>query len=168
MWIKRLRIEGFKSFGDENIIDFHRHVNVVLGRNGSGKSNLLSAISLLLNASVVPSREKVHLVHDANARHQAIVEITFDNSDGRLPVAANAVSKTESSETVIRRVIGAKIDMYYINARLATRSEIISLMEAAGFSRNNPFYLVEQGQVSDLANCSESKRLWQHEAGAHT
>ena len=159
MWIKRLRIEGFKSFGDENIIDFHRHVNVVLGRNGSGKSNLLSTISLLLNASVVPSREKVHLVHDASARHQAIVEITFDNSDGRLPVPSNAVSKTESSETVIRRVIGAKIDMYYINARLATRSEIISLMEAAGFSRNNPFYLVEQGQVSDLANCSESKRL---------
>ena len=159
MWIKRLRIEGFKSFGDENIIDFHRHVNVVLGRNGSGKSNLLSAISLLLNASVVPSREKVHLVHDASARHQAIVEITFDNSDGRLPVTANAVGKTESSETVIRRVIGAKIDMYYINARLATRTEIISLMEAAGFSRNNPFYLVEQGQVSDLANCSESKRL---------
>ena len=159
MWIKRLRIEGFKSFGDENIIDFHRHVNVVLGRNGSGKSNLLSAISLLLNASVVPSREKVHLVHDASARHQAIVEITFDNSDGRLPVTANAVGKTESSETVIRRVIGAKIDMYYINAKLATRGEIISLMEAAGFSRNNPFYLVEQGQVSDLANCSESKRL---------
>ena len=158
MWIKRLRVEGFKSFGDENIIDFHRHVNVVLGRNGSGKSNLFSAISLLLNASVVPSREKVHLIHDASARHQATVELTFDNSDGRLPVVS-AASKTGRTETVIKRVIGAKSDIYYINAKPVTRGEIISLMEAAGFSRNNPFYLVEQGQVSDLANCSESKRL---------
>ena len=158
MWIKRLRVEGFKSFGDENIIDFHRHVNVVLGKNGSGKSNLFSAISLLLNASVVPSREKVHLIHDASARHQATVEITFDNSDGRLPITSGA-SKAGGAELVIRRVIGAKSDIYYINAKPVTRGEIISLMEAAGFSRNNPFYLVEQGQVSDLANCSESKRL---------
>ena len=157
MWIKRLRVEGFKSFGDENIIDFHRHVNVVLGRNGSGKSNLFSAISLLLNASVVPTRDKIHLIHDASARHQATVEITFDNSDGRLPIASMA--KTGRTETIIRRVIGAKSDIYYINAKPVTRVEIISLMEAAGFSRNNPFYLVEQGQVSDLANCSESKRL---------
>ena len=158
MWIKRLRVEGFKSFGDANIIDFHRHVNVVLGKNGSGKSNLFSAISLLLNAAIVPSRERIHLLHDANARHQSTVEITFDNSDGRLPVVS-AASKAGRTDTVIKRVIGAKSDVYYINAKPVTRIEIISLMEAAGFSKNNPFYLVEQGQVSDLANCSEGKRL---------
>ena len=158
MWVKRLRLEGFKSFGDENTIEFHRHINVVLGKNGSGKSNLFSAISLLLNASVVSSREKVHLIHDvggARARHHAAIEITFDNSDGRFPILSGA----NKTELVIKRVIGAKIDMYSINSKPATRDEVISLMEAAGFSRNNPFYLVEQGQVSELANCSESRRL---------
>ena len=55
--------------------------------------------------------------------------------------------------------MSAKKDRYLIDGRTVTRTEITSLMESAGFSRSNPYYIVKQGKITELANSSDSDRL---------
>ncbi|KAJ1932549.1 Structural maintenance of chromosomes protein 3, partial [Linderina macrospora] len=81
----------------------------------------------------------------------AFVEIVFDNSDNRFP--------TGKDETVVRRTIGLKKDDYSLDRKSSTRAEIASLLESAGFSRSNPYYIVPQGRVTSLTHAKDSERL---------
>lgn len=72
----------------------------------------------------------------------AFVEIVFDNSDGRFPHGSN-------SELTLRRTIGVKKDEYSLDRKSVTKQEVLNMLEAAGFSRSNPYYIVPQGRVSD-------------------
>ena len=81
----------------------------------------------------------------------AFVEITFDNSDDRFP--------TGKPELVLRRTIGMKKDEYSLDRKNATKSDVMNLLESAGFSRSNPYYIVPQGRVTALTNMKDSERL---------
>lgn len=50
----------------------------------------------------------------------------------------------------LRRVIGAKKDQYFLNKKVVPRSDVMNLLESAGFSRSNPYYIVKQGKVINL------------------
>lgn len=50
----------------------------------------------------------------------------------------------------LRRVIGAKKDQYFLNKKVVPRSDVMNLLESAGFSRSNPYYIVKQGKVIHL------------------
>lgn len=97
MRILSLRVENFKSFSSPaTTVSLDPHVNVIVGRNGSGKSNLFSAISLVLQGAAIPDREKLHLIHESGAKgaaraRQAVVEIVLDNKDRRMPVTKDEV-----------------------------------------------------------------------------
>lgn len=69
----------------------------------------------------------------------AFVEIIFDNSDARVPI--------DREEVFLRRVIGAKKDQYFLNKKVVPRTEVMNLLESAGFSNSNPYYIVKQGKV---------------------
>lgn len=89
----------------------------------------------------------------------AYVEIVFDSmfalfsqqvarklnnhpdSDGRFP--------TGRQEVVLRRTIGLKKDEYSLDRKSASKSEVDQLLESAGFSKANPYYIVPQGRVSE-------------------
>lgn len=71
----------------------------------------------------------------------AYVELVFDNSDNRFPV--------DRSEVRVRRTVGVKKDEFALDKRPATKAEVQSLLEAAGFSRANPYYVVQQGKVGE-------------------
>jgi structural maintenance of chromosome 3 (chondroitin sulfate proteoglycan 6) len=81
----------------------------------------------------------------------AYVEIIFDNSDDRFP--------TGKPELVLRRTIGLKKDEYTLDRKNATKSDVMNLLESAGFSRSNPYYIVPQGRVTALTNMKDSERL---------
>jgi structural maintenance of chromosome 3 (chondroitin sulfate proteoglycan 6) len=81
----------------------------------------------------------------------AYVEIIFDNSDDRFP--------TGKPELVLRRTIGLKKDEYSLDRKNATKSDVMNLLESAGFSRSNPYYIVPQGRVTTLTNMKDSERL---------
>ena len=50
MYIKQVIIQGFKSYKDQTVVEpFSAGHNVVVGRNGSGKSNFFSAIRFVLS-----------------------------------------------------------------------------------------------------------------------
>lgn len=81
----------------------------------------------------------------------AFVEIVFDNTDGRLPA--------DGAEVTIRRTVGAKKDEFYLDGKHATKQDIVNMLESAGFSRSNPYYIVQQGKINQLTNMSEDERL---------
>lgn len=81
----------------------------------------------------------------------AFVEIIFDNSDDRFPTGKN--------EVVIRRTIGMKKDEYSLDRKNATKTDVMNLLESAGFSRSNPYYIVPQGRVTALTNMKDNERL---------
>lgn len=63
------------------------------------------------------------------------------DSDGRFP--------TGREEVVLRRTIGLKKDEYSLDRKSASKSEVDQLLESAGFSKANPYYIVPQGRVSE-------------------
>ena len=83
--------------------------------------------------------------------HPAYAEIVFDNSDNRLPV--------DREEVRLRRTIGLKKDEYYLDRKHITKTEVINLLESAGFSRTNPYYCVKQGEIMKMATMHDEERL---------
>jgi structural maintenance of chromosome 3 (chondroitin sulfate proteoglycan 6) len=81
----------------------------------------------------------------------AYVEIIFDNSDNRF--------SGEADEVVIRRTVGLKKDEFFLNRKRVQKSEIANLLESAGFSKSNPYYIVQQGKVSRLCLMTNKDRL---------
>jgi hypothetical protein len=82
---------------------------------------------------------------------QASVMITLDNSDGRFPV--------DSASVVLGRTVGLKKDEYFSNSKPVKKSDIINMLESAGFSRSNPYYIIAQGKVDELTRMSNQQRL---------
>ncbi|QPG76467.1 hypothetical protein FOA43_003856 [Brettanomyces nanus] len=155
MYIKRITIQGFKSYKNETIIDsFSPHHNVVVGRNGSGKSNFFAAVRFVLSDAYtnMTREERQSLIHEGSGTvMSAYVEIVFDNTDRRIPI--------DKDELSIRRTIGMKKDDYSLNSRSATKTDIMNLLESAGFSKSNPYYIVPQGRVTAITNSKDSEKL---------
>ncbi|KAJ5635791.1 RecF/RecN/SMC protein [Penicillium longicatenatum] len=156
MYVKQIIIQGFKSYKDQTVIEpFSPKHNVIVGRNGSGKSNFFAAIRFVLSDAYthLGREERQALLHEGSgsAVMSAYVEIIFDNSDDRFP--------TGKPELVLRRTIGIKKDEYTLDRKNATKNDVMNLLESAGFSRSNPYYIVPQGRVTALTNMKDSERL---------
>jgi structural maintenance of chromosome 3 (chondroitin sulfate proteoglycan 6) len=155
MHIKRIVIQGFKTYKNTTTIDdLSPGHNVVVGRNGSGKSNFFAAIRFVLSDQYtrMSKEERQGLIHEGSGTVlSAFVEIVFDNSDGRFP--------TGKSEVVIRRTIGLKKDDYSLDYKSSTRTDVMQLLESAGFSKSNPYYIVPQGRITALTNAKDQERL---------
>lgn len=155
MHIKQIIIKGFKTYREQVIIGpLSAKDNVVVGQNGHGKSNFFSAIMFVLSDkfSNIRNEEKQRLIHEgAEAQDCASVEIILDNSDSRLPIEKSTVS--------IKRVLEDKKDEFYIDSKHVTKGDINNLLESAGFSKSNPYYVVQQGRVASLAGMNEAQCL---------
>lgn len=158
MYIKQIQIQGFKSYRDQTAVEpFSARSNVVVGRNGSGKSNFFSAIRFVLadQYTSLSREERQALLHDSSSSNSttlsAFVELIFDNADRRFP--------TNGDDVVLRRTIGLKKDEYSIDRRSASKADVANLLEAAGFSRANPYYIVPQGRITVLTNAKDHERL---------
>ncbi|KAF9182630.1 Structural maintenance of chromosomes protein 3 [Haplosporangium sp. Z 11] len=149
-------IQGFKSYKNQTVIEpFSGQHNVIVGRNGSGKSNFFAAIRFVLSDAYtnMGREERQSLLHEGSgaATMSAYVEIIFDNSDNRFP--------TGRDELVMRRTIGLKKDEYSLDKKSATKSDVMNMLESAGFSRSNPYYIVPQGRITSLTNAKDHERL---------
>ena len=159
--IRKLEIFGFKSFGYKNtIINFEPGLVAISGANGSGKSNILDAISFALgeNTPKIMRVDKLRsLLHDVdNARHGAKiarVSCHLDNSDRKIPVDSNTV-------TVTREMDEAGENVYYLNQKKILRSQILDLLEIAncGIHKLN---IVQQGTITRISefNAEERRRI---------
>ena len=99
MYLKALRLKGFKSFPKQTELLFEPGVGVIIGPNGSGKSNLADAVIWALGEQS-PTTIRGSSMQDVifagsdgrRASGSAEVELTFDNGDGALPLPTPEVS----------------------------------------------------------------------------
>ncbi|CAL5049378.1 unnamed protein product [Urochloa decumbens] len=161
MYIKKVIIRGFKSYREEISTEpFNPKVNVVvminIGANGSGKSNFFHAIRFVLSDMFqnLRSEDRGALLHEG-AGHSvvsAFVEIVFDNTDNRIPI--------DKEEVRLRRTIVSNKDEYYLDGKHISNTEVMNLLESTGFSRSNPYYIVQQGKIASLTLMKDSERLF--------
>jgi len=157
VFIKRMVASGFKSFARKTEIIFDKEVNVVIGANGSGKSNVADAICFALG------RLSIKSMRAAKAKNllflgskfikpakEASVEIVFDNSERLF-----SIDKEEVSLTRIVRRNGQSI--YKINDETKTRTEIIELLAQAGIDPHG-FNIVLQGQIQYIVRMHSDER----------
>eukprot|EP01064_Diplonema_japonicum_P011647 TRINITY_DN1908_c0_g1_i1.p1 TRINITY_DN1908_c0_g1~~TRINITY_DN1908_c0_g1_i1.p1 ORF type:complete len:1221 (+),score=332.91 TRINITY_DN1908_c0_g1_i1:61-3723(+) len=176
IYIKSITFGGFRSYKEGGLLgldrkkgeEFSPMVNMVVGKNGSGKSNFFAAIQFVLGQGkyrTIPTKDRKELIHEGagNKVLSAYVEIQLDNSEGRFSF------DTEAKTIVIRRTLGQKKDEYRVNDRSTTAAELQSMLEAAGFSPSNPYNIVEQGKVSTLATMKDTYRfnILKEVAGTH-
>lgn len=108
MYISKIKIDNFRNF-KENEIEFNDGINVIIGHNNAGKSNLIKALGLVLN----PNSKKRLSIHDFNMnasldelrRHSPKVSITVtiskgntSNNDDLVTVSEWLTSLTEDYE----------------------------------------------------------------------
>lgn len=163
MYIKRVIIKGFKTYRNETIIDnFSPHQNVIIGSNGSGKSNFFAAIRFVLSEdySNLKREERQGLIHQGSGGSvmSASVEIVFHDPDHSMILPSGVLSRGDD-EVTIRRTVGLKKDDYQLNDRNVTKGDIVRMLETAGFSMNNPYNIVPQGKIVALTNAKDKERL---------
>lgn len=158
--IKKVVISGFKSFGFRNTtVHFEPGLVSISGPNGSGKSNILDAIIFAMgeNRPKVMRADKLRsLLHDIEgqrrgARPVASVNVTFDNSDRKIPVNADTVDIT-------REMDDKGDNAYYLNKKHVNRRQILDLLDVANAGLNQ-LNAVQQGTVTRISEfSSEEKR----------
>ena len=156
--IRKLEIFGFKSFGYKNtIINLEPGLVAISGANGSGKSNILDAISFALgeNAPKVMRVDKLRsLLHDVDgSRHGAKiarVSCHFDNTDRKIPVDSNTV-------TITREMDEAGENIYYLNQKKMQRNHVLDILEVAnaGIHKLN---IVQQGTITRISEFNAEER----------
>lgn len=158
MYLKRVDIQGFKSFADKIRLDFDKGITAVVGPNGSGKSNISDAIRWVLGEQSVKTLRgsKMEDVIFAGTEHRkplgfAEVSITMDNTD-------NDMNMPYSEVTVTRRIFRSGESEYLINKSSCRLKDILELFMDTGIGRDG-YSVIGQGRVDEiLSSRSEDRR----------
>ena len=158
MYLKRIELQGFKSFADKTTLDFMPGITTVIGPNGSGKSNISDAIRWVLGEQSMKSLRgaKTEDVIFAGTQSRkslgfAEVSIIIDNSDSKLPIEFTEV-------TVTRRLYRNGESGYFINKTPCRLKDILELFMDTGIGRDG-YSIIGQGRIDEiLSNKSEERR----------
>lgn len=152
IFLLQIEIRGFRSFRRGILDDLSPGQNIIVGPNGSGKSSIVTALEFLLtrNFRHLNQAQRNHLMCniqvDGQQTKSAEVSVWLDNSDEVFPI------KDEDETTVvIKRVLTAKTDQYFVNNKPKKFDEFAAMLESAGFSPNNSHFLVKQGFITEIA-----------------
>lgn len=140
MYLKKLEMQGFKSFADRTVLEFIPGITTVIGPNGSGKSNISDAIRWVLGEQSMKSlrgakSEDVIFSGTQNRKSLGFAEVSlvFDNQDARLPVEYTEV-------TVTRKLYRSGESQYFINKTPCRLKDIIELFMDTGIGKDRLFY----------------------------
>ena len=137
MYLKRVEINGFKSFANKTEIILDSKITGVVGPNGSGKSNISDAIRWVLGEQSSKNlrgskMEDVIFNGTATRSRKAYAEVSlvFDNSDGKIHI--------DYSEIIItRKMYRSGESEYYINHEQVRLRDIVDLMRDTGIGKAN-------------------------------
>lgn len=164
MILKSLTLQGFKSFAQRVTLELPRGVAAVVGPNGSGKSNIADAIRWALGEQSIrvlrgARLEDVIFVGSDSRRPAAMAEVslTFDNSDGTIPLEYTEVCVT-------RRVYRSGESEFLINRRPCRLKDIQELFMDTGVGRGS-LAIIGQGEVDAVLSARpEERRAFLEEA----
>ncbi len=166
MYLKRLELQGFKSFADKTTLDFMPGITAVIGPNGSGKSNISDSIRWVLGEQSMKSlrgskSEDIIFAGTQNRKSLGFAEasLIFDNQDGKLPIEYKEV-------IVTRRIYRSGESGYYINKVPCRLKDILELFMDTGIGKDG-YSIIGQGKIDEiLSNKSEDRRhIFEEAAG---
>lgn len=166
MYLKRLELQGFKSFADKTILEFKPGITSVIGPNGSGKSNISDSIRWVLGEQSMKSlrgssSSDIIFAGTQNRKSLGFAEasIVIDNSDGKLPIEYNEV-------TVTRKIYRSGETGYFINKTPCRLKDILELFMDTGIGKDG-YSIIGQGKIDEiLSNKSEDRRrIFEEAAG---
>jgi len=166
VYLKSLKITGFKSFADRTRIEFEPGVTVIVGPNGSGKSNVVDAVAWVMGTQSTKNlrTEKMEDVIFAGTATRpslgrAEVSLTFDNGSGLLPLDLDEV-------TVTRRLYRDGSSDYEINGISCRLLDVQEMLADSGVGRHQ-HVIVGQGQLDAVLNAKgdEHRAIIEEAAG---
>lgn len=164
LYLKKIEIQGFKSFADKTEIEFKGGITAVVGPNGSGKSNVSDALRWVLGEQSAKTlrgskMEDVIFSGTNNRKPTGFAEVTLvlDNKDGSLPIDYTEVSVT-------RRVFRSGESEYYINKNSCRLKDVRELFMDTGVGKDG-YSIIGQGRIDEiLSTKSEDRRMIFEEA----
>ena len=166
MYLKRLELQGFKSFADKTVLEFMPGITSVIGPNGSGKSNISDAIRWVLGEQSMKSlrgSKSLDIIFAGTQNRKSLgfaeASLVFDNTDGTLPI--------EYSEVIVTRKIYRSGETgYYINKTPCRLKDVLELFMDTGIGKDG-YSIIGQGKIDEiLSNKSEDRRhIFEEAAG---
>ena len=166
MYLKKLELQGFKSFADKTTLEFMPGITTVIGPNGSGKSNISDAIRWVLGEQSMKSlrgskTEDIIFAGTQNRKSLGFAEVSIviDNTDGKLPIEYTEV-------TVTRRIYRNGESGYFINKTPCRLKDVLELFMDTGIGKDG-YSIIGQGKIDEiLSNKSEDRRrIFEEAAG---
>ncbi len=167
MYIKEIKINGFKSFADNVNLELNRNFTGIVGPNGSGKSNIVDALKWVMGEQSVKTLRGSNGMTDVifngsasrDASRSAKVAIVLDNTDKSIPL--------DYTEIEIKRVVyKTGENEYFINNEKVRLKDITDLFVDT-FSSKESLSIIPQGKISEIVNGRpEDKRLVIEEAAS--
>ncbi len=166
MYLKRLELQGFKSFADKTVLEFMPGITSVIGPNGSGKSNISDAIRWVLGEQSMKSlrgSKSLDIIFAGTQNRKSLgfaeASLVFDNTDGGLPIEYTEV-------TVTRKIYRSGETGYYINKVPCRLKDVLELFMDTGIGKDG-YSIIGQGKIDEiLSNKSEDRRhIFEEAAG---
>jgi chromosome segregation protein len=164
--LKSLELNGYKTFAMKTLFEFAGNITVIVGPNGSGKSNIADAIRWVLGEqsyALLRGRKTEDMIFsgsESRARSgMASVTLTFDNSDGWLPIDFSEVAIT-------RRAYRDGQNEYLINNQQIRLRDVMELLSNSGLAERT-YTVIGQGLVDATLTLKsdERRRLFEEAAG---
>ncbi|MCQ2540332.1 MAG: chromosome segregation protein SMC, partial [Acetatifactor sp.] len=149
MYLKSIEVQGFKSFANKIVFQFHNGITGIVGPNGSGKSNVADAVRWVLGEQRIKQLRGANMqdvifsgTESRKPLSYAYVAITLDNSDHQLAIDFDEV-------TVGRRIYRSGESEYLINGSVCRLRDVNELFYDTGIGKEG-YSIIGQGQIDKI------------------
>ena len=166
MYLKSIEVQGFKSFANKIVFQFHNGITGIVGPNGSGKSNVADAVRWVLGEQRIKQLRGANMqdvifsgTENRKPLSYAYVAITLDNSDHQLAIDFDEV-------TVGRRIYRSGESEYLINGSVCRLRDVNELFYDTGIGKEG-YSIIGQGQIDKILSGKpeERRELFDEAAG---
>ena len=152
-------MKRYKSYREMLYMDeLSKGINLIIGANGNGKSNFLDSIMYVLTDKYQNMRQedKKLLLHEditdkSEDSAKLSVELVIDNKSHRFPIEKEQISIMKVYDTKEGK------EEIIINQKRLLKSDVQNLLEGAGFMKSNPYYIIQQGKINQILNCTDEE-----------
>ncbi|MBO5214456.1 MAG: chromosome segregation protein SMC [Clostridia bacterium] len=163
--LRRLELQGFKSFPDKTVIDFREGITAIVGPNGSGKSNIADALRWVLGETSTKTLRGAKMedvifngTKERKPMGYAEVSIVLDNADQMFDI--------DYAEIVVTRRFYRSGDSEYLLNRAPVRlRDIRELFRDTGLGRDG-YSVIGQGMITEIIKAKPADRRFLFEEAA--
>ena len=168
MYISELKMHGFKSFANKEIMKLGQGITTVVGPNGCGKTNIVDAIRWVLGEqkySVLRSGKMEDVIFNGAEGIKPLgvceVAMTVHNNAGKLPIEYEDIE-------ISRRIFRSGESEYYLNKTLCRRKDILDLFIDTGMGAD-AYSVIELKMIEQILSetADDRRKMFEEAAGIH-